>query len=127
MPISSWTTHPQVISKHMIMCARCRSHASEQATIEAFTVLGQGYWSLCRRCMVDFNIFIRNGGLLMNVQELIDVYAISEDVDIAEHHALCQCIDCRIFDAMYEVDADEIVKGWKEDNYIYSDVVEKSA
>ena len=127
MPISSWTTHPMVISKHMIKCARCMTHASEQATIEAFTVLGQGYWSLCRRCMVYFNIFIRNGGLLMNVQELIDVYAVSEDVDIAEHHALCQCIDCRIFDAMYEVDADAIVKGWKEDDYIYSDVVEKSA
>jgi len=111
----------------MVRCARCRAHKSEHATIEAFTVFGQGYWSLCRGCLVDFNIFIRNGGLLMNVQELIDVYAVSEDVDIAEHHALCQCIDCRIFDAMYEVDADEIVKGWKEDNYIYSDVVEKTA
>ena len=58
MPISSWTTHPMVISRHMIKCARCMTHASEQATIEAFTVLGQGYWSLCRKCMVDFNIFI---------------------------------------------------------------------
>jgi len=122
-----WEIHQSLISRHMVKCARCGAHASEHATIEAFTVFGQGYWSLCRRCLVDFNIFIRNGGLLMNVQELIDVYAVSEDVDIAEHHALCQCIDCRIFDAMYEVDADAIVKGWKEDNYIYSDVVEKSA
>jgi len=123
-----WDIHRIPISSHIVKCARCMTHSSEHVTIEAHTILGQGYWSLCRRCLVDFNIFIRNGGLLMNVQELIDVYAISEDVDIAEHHALCQCIDCRIFDAMYEVDADEIVKGWKEDDYIFSDeVVSKTA
>jgi len=123
-----WSINPEVQCRHMSSCSRCKAHTYERGTIEAFTVYGQGHWTLCQKCLVDFNIFIRNGGLLMNIQELIDVYAISEDVDIAEHHALCQCIDCRIFDALYQVDADEIVKGWKEDDYIFSDeVVSKTA
>ena len=115
-------------SRHIINCSRCRTQQYEAAVIEVYAVYGHGHWLLCRMCCNDFELFIRNGGPYMNAQELIDVYAISEDVDIAEHHALCQCIDCRIFDAMYEVDADQIVKGWKEDDYIFSDeVVSKTA
>ena len=52
----------------------------------------------------------------MTYQELVDVYLYDDDVDIAEHHSLCQCIDCRVFDSAYEIDSDEIVKSWREDN-----------
>ena len=124
----SWENLRVRHSNHMITCSRCRRRRYEAAIIEIYAVFGRGHWLLCRNCCSDFELFIRNGGLLMNVQELIDVYAVPEDVDIAEHHALCQCIDCRIFEASYEVDADEIVKGWKEDDYVFSDeVASKSA
>ena len=52
----------------------------------------------------------------MTQELLVDVYLYDDDVDIAEHHSLCQCIDCRVFDSAYEIDSDEIVKSWREDN-----------
>ena len=38
-----------------------------------------------------------------------------DDFDIAEHHWRCHCHDCVEAWADYEPDADEIVKGWRED------------
>jgi hypothetical protein len=52
----------------------------------------------------------------MTQELLVDVYLYDDDVDIAEHHSLCQCIDCRVFDSAYEIDSDAIVKSWREDN-----------
>jgi hypothetical protein len=50
---------------------------------------------------------------------VFDVFAIDEDIDIAMHHHACACIECTLFMAEYEPDADEMVKSYKEDAEIF--------
>ena len=47
---------------------------------------------------------------------VVITYGENDDVDVAEHHELCSCVDCVIFDGQYEPDGDELVKFWKENS-----------
>lgn len=115
LPTQSWLCHQSLTSSHMIDCSRCRAHAPEAASIEAFAITGEGYFFLCAQCLVDFQLFITNQGVLMNPSTYFSMLADDADIDIAEHHWRCHCHDCVEAWADYEPDADEIVKGWRED------------
>lgn len=100
----------------MIDCARCRAHEPEAASIEVFAVHGQGNFNVCARCLVDFQLFITNQGVMMNPSSYFSMLADDADIDIAAHHWQCQCHDCAEMWADYEPDADAIVKFYKEND-----------
>ena len=110
-------THPQVpVSNHIINCDRCKQQLPEAGSIEAFTRYGEAVWELCDSCVVDLTLFIAGtGGSMWNTNVII-TYGENDDVDVAEHHEQCACVDCIIFDGQYEPDADEQVKFWKENS-----------
>lgn len=79
----------------MITCGRCASTSTEAGTVEAFTVVGEGVWHLCHECLGYFINFMANQEEPMGLftdQVISVLYA--DDIDIAEHHALCSCYDC---------------------------------
>lgn len=112
-----WQTHGSLASKYLIQCSRCTLNLAEAASVEVFAVNGEGYFSLCHKCFGDFVLFISNQEVTMNT--VFDVFAIDEDIDIAMHHYACACIECTLFMAEYEPDADEMVKSYKEDAEIF--------
>lgn len=112
-----WLTHPTLVSKHINICSRCTLKLAEAATVEVFAINGEAYFSLCRKCLANFVQFMANQEVTMNI--VFDMFAVDEDIDIAMHHHACACIECTLFTDEYEQDADEIVKSWKEDSYVF--------
>lgn len=113
----NWSITPALVSKHITNCGRCTLTVAEAASVEVFAINGEGYFSLCHKCFGDFVLFISNQEVTMN--PVFDIFAIDEDIDIAMHHYACSCIECTLFVDDYEPDADEVVKSWKEDAYIF--------
>lgn len=97
-------------------CTRCCTLKPEAGSIEAFTVLGEALWIVCEECLVDLTLFMAGKGGAMWDTNIVITYGENDDVDVAEHHELCQCVDCIVFDGNYEPDADDLVKFWKENS-----------
>jgi len=69
----------------------------EAGVIEAYTVAGSGRWHLCKSCLTEFILFTKAMGTTMSIIDK-DFASFSieftDDIDVAEHHALCECQEC---------------------------------
>lgn len=118
----TWQIHPVLVSSHQIICGRCRTSATEAGVIEAYTVSGELHIAICADCLGDFISFTTKGETVEKDMSEFSVEALASalDIDIAEHHATCQCYECL-------VDPDAYYKAQREDHINISYQQEKSA
>lgn len=115
--IPNWIRLPDLRSSSKQKCSRCQRVGVEAGVVEAYTIFGEGCWVICEACLDAFLTFVSmDGGETMD--DVVITYGLNDDVDVAEHHMFCGCIECRIFDGQYDggFDADDQVKFWKENS-----------
>ena len=116
----SWSVHPALPSNHIINCARCKRTTYEAGIVEAYTYRGEIHIAICSYCLADFIYFTRGEPMPTDCEFSEEALALAGDIDIAEHHALCQCYECL-------VDPDHYYKFERENSDITYNYQERSA
>lgn len=84
----------------MLRCARCRTEVDELwATLEMFSRVGNmRAFDLCRPCTQVAYAFVLNRSIKWEDKAMTIIWDLPlndpEDIDDAEHHAMCHCHDC---------------------------------
>lgn len=122
--MTNWRTHKKLQCSHIVVCAKCKTPSYEAGTVEAHTVMGSGLWQICKDCLTEFILFIANKGGTMYGNDDPDFGVLAllsdDDLDIAEHHATCECQECMI-------DGDAQRKFLLENDHEYFQQIYKSA
>jgi len=102
-----------VARSNLRRCELCLGFGSLFGSLEMFSEQSQQF-DVCQSCFDSVQSLIaskhelaRRGGVVMVFNEF-------EDVDVAAHHDQCVCVECTTDWDSFEVDADEVVKFWKE-------------
>jgi hypothetical protein len=81
-------------------CHRCNATSNIAGTVEAFTKVGHGIWQVCQDCLATFIKFMAKQENQMEHDQYcefsVEALALGNDLDIAEHHALCECYECLV-------------------------------